>query len=213
MSKIAKAAGMSAATLYVYYDNKEDMFRKVYMDVKKHMTEKCSRDIDPEGGVEEAVRKLCGNLLDYMQEYTDEFLFIEQACNSPMTTDEMLETLEQYNKGHGKDFSERDRGRNLETGPHPLFLSAFVTIRSSRFSKNGGKTDPCFPMWILIWSFRCAGMQSNDKRGTCLVLPFLQYKLNEYSIKKRRRWKRSNPYSERERRVIRNEIHRIQTTA
>ena len=91
MSKIAKAAGMSAATLYVYYDNKEDMFRKVYMDVKKHMTEKCSRDIDPEGSVEEAVRKLCGNLLDYMQEYTDEFLFIEQACNSPMTTDEMLE--------------------------------------------------------------------------------------------------------------------------
>ena len=56
----AKAAGMSAATLYVYYDNKEDMFRKVYMDVKKHMTEKCSRDIDPEGSVEEAVRKLCG---------------------------------------------------------------------------------------------------------------------------------------------------------
>ena len=43
MSKIAKAAGMSAATLYVYYDNKEDMFRKVYMDVKKHMTEKCAR--------------------------------------------------------------------------------------------------------------------------------------------------------------------------
>ena len=29
MSKIAKATGLSAATLYVYYENKEDMFRKV----------------------------------------------------------------------------------------------------------------------------------------------------------------------------------------
>ena len=40
MSKIAKATGISPATLYVYYENKEDMFRKVYMDVKKQMTEK-----------------------------------------------------------------------------------------------------------------------------------------------------------------------------
>ena len=35
MSKIAKSTGISAATLYVYYENKEDMFRKVYMEIKK----------------------------------------------------------------------------------------------------------------------------------------------------------------------------------
>ena len=77
MSKIAKATGLSAATLYVYYENKEDMFRKVYLDVKKQMIEECSKNIYPQDNVQEAVRKLCKNLLRYMKEYTDEFLFIE----------------------------------------------------------------------------------------------------------------------------------------
>ena len=98
MSKIAKATGLSAATLYVYYENKEDMFRKVYMDVKKQMIEECGRNIYPQENVQEAVRKLCENLLRYMRDYTDEFLFIEQACNSPIATDEMIEELEQYNQ-------------------------------------------------------------------------------------------------------------------
>ena len=98
MSKIAKVTGLSAATLYVYYENKEDMFRKVYLDVKKQMIEECNRNIGPQENVQEAVRKLCKNLLRYMTEYTDEFLFIEQACNSPMVTDEMIEELERYNQ-------------------------------------------------------------------------------------------------------------------
>ena len=80
MSKIAKRADVSAATLYVYYENKEDMFRKVYMDVKKQMIRECSQGIIQEESVEQSVRKICRNLLRYMQEYTDEFLFIEQAC-------------------------------------------------------------------------------------------------------------------------------------
>ena len=38
MSKIAKATGLSAATLYVYYENKEDMLRKVYTVSYTHLT-------------------------------------------------------------------------------------------------------------------------------------------------------------------------------
>ena len=45
MSKIAKTTGISAATLYVYYENKEDMFRKVYTEVKIRMEQECARDI------------------------------------------------------------------------------------------------------------------------------------------------------------------------
>ena len=32
MSKIAKRAGVSSSTLYVYYENKDDMFNKVYAE-------------------------------------------------------------------------------------------------------------------------------------------------------------------------------------
>ena len=98
MSKIAKATGISAATLYVYYENKEDMFRKVYLDVKKEMTAECSKNVCGQESVQDAVRKLCENLLRYMKEHTEEFLFLEQACNSPLATDEMIEARKKANR-------------------------------------------------------------------------------------------------------------------
>ncbi|WP_094092917.1 TetR/AcrR family transcriptional regulator [Paenibacillus physcomitrellae] len=32
ISKIAKKAGVSAATIYIYYENKEDMLSKIYFE-------------------------------------------------------------------------------------------------------------------------------------------------------------------------------------
>lgn len=98
MSKIAKATGISPSTLYVYYENKEDMFRKIYLEVKRRMIELCGEGLDPEAPVEASVRMLCSNLLKYMMEHTDEFLFIEQACNSPLVTPELVAELDEYNR-------------------------------------------------------------------------------------------------------------------
>lgn len=123
MSKIAKATGISAATLYIYYENKEDMFRKVYLDIKKQMTAQCSQGIDPAGSVEGAVRRLCENLLHYMQEHTDEFLFIEQACNSPMATDEMIAELESYHQAVIRIFQRGIQQGILKQAPPALLIS------------------------------------------------------------------------------------------
>lgn len=45
MSKIAKRAGVSSSTLYVYYENKDDMFNKVYADVKSKCTRNVQKDL------------------------------------------------------------------------------------------------------------------------------------------------------------------------
>ena len=130
MSKIAKATGLSAATLYVYYENKEDMLRKVYLDVKKQMIEECSKNICPQENVQEAVRKLCDNLLSYMQDYKDEFLYIEQACNSPMATDEMMEELEQYNQDTIRIFQRGvQEGLLKKTSPALLISFCYYPIQ------------------------------------------------------------------------------------
>lgn len=39
MSKIAKKAGISVGTIYLYFKNKEDLIGKLYMDLKKRMGE------------------------------------------------------------------------------------------------------------------------------------------------------------------------------
>lgn len=123
MSKIAKRADVSAATLYVYYENKEDMFRKVYMDVKKQMIRECGQGIIREESVEQSVRKICRNLLRYMQQYTEEFLFIEQMCNSPMATDEMIAEIEQYGKVASTVFQRGIQEGILKQSPPALLIS------------------------------------------------------------------------------------------
>ena len=144
MSKIAKATGLSAATLYVYYENKEDMLRKVYMDVKKQMIEECSKNICPQENVQKAVRKLCKNLLRYMKEYTDEFLFIEQACNSPMATDEMIEELEQYNQNTIKIF-QRGVQEGILKQTSPALLISFCYYPIQQIFKEWRKEKSMLP--------------------------------------------------------------------
>ena len=144
MSKIAKATGLSAATLYVYYENKEDMLRKVYMDLKKQMIEECSKNINPQECVQEAVRKLCENLLRYMQDYTDEFLFIEQACNSPMATDEMVEELEQYNQDIIRIF-QRGVQEGILKNTSPALLISFCYYPIQQIFKEWRKEKSMLP--------------------------------------------------------------------
>ena len=39
MSKIAKAANVSPATIYVYFENKEDLLNQIYLMVKREISE------------------------------------------------------------------------------------------------------------------------------------------------------------------------------
>ena len=39
IAKIAKEAGVSPATIYIYYENKEDMLNKIYISLKTEMSE------------------------------------------------------------------------------------------------------------------------------------------------------------------------------
>ena len=130
MSKIAKATGISASTLYVYYESKGGYVSQNLFRCKKQMIAECSRDICQDEPLEQSVRKICKNLLVYMQKHTDEFLFIEQACNSPLATDEMIETLEQYNKTAIAIFqSGIDQGILKQTSPALLISFCYYPIQ------------------------------------------------------------------------------------
>mgnify|MGYP001623960904 FL=1 len=144
MSKIAKATGLLASTLYVYYENKEDMFRKIYLDVKKQMIAACSSGLSEKETLEQSVRRLCRNLLCYMQAHTDEFLFLEQACNSPLVTDAMMETVEEYNRTAITIFQ-----RGIEQGilkpASPALLLGFCAYPIQQIFKETQKEKTMLP--------------------------------------------------------------------
>ncbi len=144
MSKIAKATGISAATLYVYYENKEDMLRKVYVEVKKQMIAACSQGLGSGEKVELSVKRLCQNLLCYMQEHTEEFLFLEQACNSPLVNDEVIREIGEYNKNTVAIF-QRGIQQGLLKQVSPALLISFCYYPIQQIFKEYRKDQSMLP--------------------------------------------------------------------
>src|SRR5712664_1086134 len=84
MSKIAKAADVSAATIYVYFENKEDMLNKTYSHVKREMATALAKGLKPELTVAEAFRVIWNNFYKYTVNNAVKFSFTEQFANSPI---------------------------------------------------------------------------------------------------------------------------------
>ncbi|PKG22644.1 TetR/AcrR family transcriptional regulator [Niallia nealsonii] len=135
MSKIAKAAGVSTSTLYTYYENKEDMFRKVYMDVKMQMHSACNRGISKDETVKQSVRKICENLLEFMQEHKDYFFFIEQSSNSPLVTPIMHKEIEVQSQETIEVF-ERGIQEGILKRTSPILLIGFCFYPISQLYKE-----------------------------------------------------------------------------
>ncbi len=83
VSKIAKQAGVSPATIYIYHKNKEDLITSAYFHVKKKVGEHILKDFDPSLPIRDIFEKVWNNLFHYAAENKDEFQFKEQFAHSP----------------------------------------------------------------------------------------------------------------------------------
>ncbi|MGG0175847.1 TetR/AcrR family transcriptional regulator [Gottfriedia acidiceleris] len=84
MSKIAKRAKVSPSTIYVYFENKEDMLSKLYSNVKQKLSQKVLAGIEDSMPVKIAFEQVLRNQLEFIFSHKDEFLFLEQFSNSPL---------------------------------------------------------------------------------------------------------------------------------
>lgn len=84
ISKIAKKANVSAATIYIYHENKEDLLLQTYLKVKGKMSENMFQGIDESEPVKERFEGIIRNYVAFIQTYKQFFLFLEQIMNSPL---------------------------------------------------------------------------------------------------------------------------------
>ena len=84
MSKIAKRAGLSSSTIYVYFENKDDMLKKTYLYAKNQMFESMEGLLDERKPVRETIALLMRKFLNYLLENKSYFMFSEQFGNSPL---------------------------------------------------------------------------------------------------------------------------------
>lgn len=83
MSKIAKHAGVSPSTIYIYFENKDDMLKKLYLDTKEKMSKRMFSGTDEKNDVKDNFEKLIRNYIDFIKDNEEPFLFLQQFTNSP----------------------------------------------------------------------------------------------------------------------------------
>jgi AcrR family transcriptional regulator len=83
ISKIAKMAEVSPATVYIYFENKEDMLQDIYSEYSEEIFDYLQDRIDREMGGRQLIEMLIQNYYDYIVEHREIFSFVEQFSNCP----------------------------------------------------------------------------------------------------------------------------------
>jgi AcrR family transcriptional regulator len=96
VSKIAKEAKVSPATLYVYYENKEALLVSTYVAIKRDLSQVVLRDFDESRPIRDTLHLVWRNLFDHISNHLDYFRYMEQFTNSPYTDLVDHSTLERF---------------------------------------------------------------------------------------------------------------------
>jgi AcrR family transcriptional regulator len=83
VSKIAKNAGVSPATIYIYYKNKEDLLVSTYIGIKKKLGDAAIKNLDENKPIRDIIKDVWFNLFDYISKNKVYFRFTEQFSHSP----------------------------------------------------------------------------------------------------------------------------------
>jgi TetR/AcrR family transcriptional regulator, multidrug resistance operon repressor len=84
MQKLADAAGISPATIYIFYRNREDLLNSLFNEVQELFSQAALRDFDPGMSLEEGLWRQWKNRFDFIIEHPSYFRFFEQFRNSPL---------------------------------------------------------------------------------------------------------------------------------
>lgn len=86
ISKIAKAAGVSPATVYVYYENKDVMLKDIYLEYAQEMFDYVSRQVTNELPADTFIDVIVRESYYYMVSHEEIHHFVEQFGSCPSLT-------------------------------------------------------------------------------------------------------------------------------
>jgi len=84
MSKIAKMANVSPATIYLYFENKQDLVNQTYIEVKAEYTKYAFETYDESMSVEAGFELIWKRIADFKLKECENAMFLAQCDNTPM---------------------------------------------------------------------------------------------------------------------------------
>ncbi|MGY8910485.1 MAG: TetR/AcrR family transcriptional regulator [Flavobacteriales bacterium] len=84
MSKIAKMANVSPATIYLYFENKQDLLNQTYIDVKEAYTEYAFETYKETMSVEAGFELIWKRIANFKLHECENAMFLAQCDNTPI---------------------------------------------------------------------------------------------------------------------------------
>jgi len=84
MSKIAKMASVSPATIYLYFENKQDLVNKTYIEVKEKYTQYAFETYTEDMPVEKGFEIIWKRIADFKLKECENAMFLAQCDNTPI---------------------------------------------------------------------------------------------------------------------------------
>ena len=96
MQKLAKACEISVATLYIYYENKEDLILKIGIEEGHRMMDFTLNGFSPEMSFADGLKKQWENRSDYWMKNKEASLFYENLKHTPYASAILEETSNKF---------------------------------------------------------------------------------------------------------------------
>ncbi|PRR83899.1 TetR/AcrR family transcriptional regulator [Clostridium vincentii] len=91
ISKIAKEAGISPATVYIYYENKEVMLQDIYLEYSEEIFDYLLSKLDNDMDGRQLIEILVTGYYTYIQENGEIFHFVDQFSSCPALANQCSE--------------------------------------------------------------------------------------------------------------------------
>ena len=126
ISKIAKQAKVSPATIYIYFKNRDDLFTKLYIDIRKKMSEGALQGLQDKMTIEQSFKSIWHNSFTYNLNHPEYLAFREKFEQTAMMENIMENEFEVYR--YVRNLLQRGIDENtIKNQPLPI-LTAFGFI-------------------------------------------------------------------------------------
>lgn len=128
ISKIAKKAKVSPATIYIYFKNKDDLFSKLYVDIRKKMSQSELQGLNDEMTIEQKFKSIWYNSFTYNLNHPEYLIFREQFEQTAMMKNIKENEFESYRYTRNLLQSGIDKN-TIKNRPLPILIAfAFIPI-------------------------------------------------------------------------------------
>src|SRR5689334_19346815 len=123
MQKLAKAANVSPATIYIYYKDRDDLILQLYLEVNAKMTKALLKDFDPTMSFAKGLEVQWKNRAKYFLEFPLETRFAEQIKHSPFYAKALNMQSAEFKQAMGTFIRNAIERKELKPVPFEAFWS------------------------------------------------------------------------------------------